>query len=284
MNSPNPIRVLLEVLTIASEQGDETRPIKDAIALHSKTSATGSSIFDFYDLLNSAKRAIQKADSNSGSDATITEIQNIFSKHNIWGDKWAHVHQQLKTGNYLNLLKKDSEIYELRNYAIRIDEDVISEMLDSFQEIIEETRDSNLEAPLKNFIIKHIEEVCLALNQYKIHGIEPLQSALEASLGGLVFNPLLLDNPEFRKNRLVNKIFSRLRKAGVVVFHAASISATFLGIAADTNGYLMPAIQDFKESLSTDDNTHGIESITAAFESTDIQTALPESGAQQAPE
>jgi len=196
-------------------------------------------------LLSISRKYAAELDSNE-ANKHLKSVQSIFVKSNVWKDQWSAISEEISSGNYADLIKSYGENYSFRFGGENLESDLLDGLLEDFSRLNSNVKQSNLEPVIKLFIVKHIEEICSAINQYEIFGIEPLVSSLEKSLAGLYFNPYV--KTKLNQDSLLQDIAAYLVVASRRVYQAAAPIAFLLGFMADVNS-LAPSIEDLRAEV-----------------------------------
>lgn len=278
MASPNPISSLANVLKMAVEKGDSKKAIKSAIAIGMGSQSNQKTFSEFHELLRECKKAIQKLDRNISHSQVenikmIEDLELLFITHNFWSDPWGKVVDRIKRQSLSVSLDNLGMVYNLSYPSIEVDKEFLSKLIEMFSDIRKEVMQSNLTKDLKSIVLEHIDEICYAIDNYPTHGRDGILSALSASLGNIISNPI--SSKLSKRNPLVRKF----------LISVCAVNAFFhtVGIAADLEGYLLPKFEDINNQISTVLGMEGfpddIDNLIAPFNTllTGVQKKLPAS-------
>lgn len=119
-----------------------------------------------------------------------------------------------------------------------VDEQWLKEFAAQVDALFDEVKESDLIKDLKDFLLKQLEIIRRAIQEYRIRGVERLKEALERVAGSLILHEDLIkksnDKPEVGK---FSKIFNGL--VSIVTF--ASKATPLIGPAAKAIGLLLPS-------------------------------------------
>lgn len=122
-----------------------------------------------------------------------------------------------------------------------VDEQLLLELRSQIDSLFDEVRASSLPKELKEFLLKHLETVRRAIQEYRIRGVERLKEALEQLAGSVMVNENLLKAS--KESEAVTK-FSRIFYGLVSIVTFASKVTPLIGPAATAIGLFLPADPD----------------------------------------
>lgn len=114
------------------------------------------------------------------TDAWLQQISYAFKTQNLSG----HIHSfqanyTAKEGKFLDVM---SEMIKIKSFD-ELDESLIASAKEKLQELANEVLDSKLEQKLKEYIIKAIRRIIVALEEYQLMGSVPVVESIELMMG-----------------------------------------------------------------------------------------------------
>lgn len=116
----------------------------------------------------------------------VKPLENAFVKNDLNGP-WKNFKSHINI-HVINYLSMTSDLLSHRCPEIEVNQSNLDSILDSARKLIDEVRESDLPPEVKEFMIKHLYKVCLAVEEYAIRGSEALSTAIEAAFGYGVLN------------------------------------------------------------------------------------------------
>ena len=177
-----------------------------------------------------------------------TPLDNAFSQNNLQG-KW-NGFSQFIDAHVINYLSMTSDLLSLRSPDPTIPAPSLESILSNARDLIEEVKVSDLPPKIKDFMIKQLYKVCMAVEEYEINGAEAVSSAVESAFGyGLLHG----DAVELaRTNSTSKKFWQQMANIALVV----SISTGVQQLAAPIVK-LLPEIDFSAQEQSTSRNKEG---------------------------
>lgn len=111
----------------------------------------------------------------------VKPVENAFIKNNLNG-QWKDFKGQINS-HVINYLSMTSDLISHKSPEPIISESHLSSILDTAKSLIKDVRKSNLPADIKEFMIKHLYKVCLAVEEYIIRGSESVSTVIESAFG-----------------------------------------------------------------------------------------------------
>lgn len=111
----------------------------------------------------------------------VKPLENAFIKNNLNGP-WKDFKGQLNA-HVINYLSMTSDLLSHKCPEPIIKESHLDSILNSARKMIDDVRLSDLPEDIKEFMIKHLYKVCLAVEEYIIRGSESVSSVVESAFG-----------------------------------------------------------------------------------------------------
>lgn len=111
----------------------------------------------------------------------VKPIENAFIKNDLNG-QWGGFRGQIND-HVINYLSMTSDLLSHKRSEPVLPKSSLDSILSSARELIDEVRDSDIPAQVKEFMIKQLYRVCLAVEEYSISGSESVSSAVESAFG-----------------------------------------------------------------------------------------------------
>jgi hypothetical protein len=121
-------------------------------------------------------------DTNPGVLKHISnQFYAAFTTHKF-GDKWAIFVAQIDD-HITNYLALASTLLETQIATKRLEDEELAELRESFVQILEKVRSSQLPPRLKSYVVLQLHDLISALDDYFITGAEPILERIEATIG-----------------------------------------------------------------------------------------------------
>lgn len=158
-----------------------------------------------------------------------SEKPDLFLRYlNVWEEafehrlrfdaRWGHFTEVFKTEHLLSMEYCDNALESGRWQAV-LEEDFVIEMLEGLVALRERVADAGLSVDVETFLLGHIDRMVEALRCYRLSGVGPVVTCLEAAIGAARLQPHVAEQVvkteegvEFR-NRL-GRVFAVIHAQG----------------------------------------------------------------------
>lgn len=194
---------------------------------------------EFLFLLRCARREVQRLQvvKHEPYLRVIDFIGARIHQHGFWGGPWHQLGSSLKNPAMMDLLAVIADSIDSSSQLMALDKKDLDDLLNSINTLMEEVRNSNLENSFRTFLIVRLEELRVAIMHYSISGSEGLRNVVEANIGSILLKCSGL-KPTQRQDAGVQKFVALMVRLGGL-----------LGIAADLDGFLLPAMKRVFQQL-----------------------------------
>lgn len=110
-----------------------------------------------------------------------TPLDSAFSQNNLQG-KWNEFNKFIDA-HVINYLSMTSDLLSLKAPDPTISSASLESILSNSRSLIEEVKASEIPPKIKDFMIKQLYKVCMAVEEYEINGAEAISSAVESAFG-----------------------------------------------------------------------------------------------------
>lgn len=111
----------------------------------------------------------------------VKPIENAFIKNDLNGN-WSGFRSQINE-HVVNYLSMTSDLLSHQRPERIIEKSSLDSILSNARGLIDEVRNSDIPEQVKNFMIKLLHKICLAVEEHSISGSEVVSSAVEAAFG-----------------------------------------------------------------------------------------------------
>jgi len=132
----------------------------------------------------------------------VEPVEKAFIQNNLNGP-WKGFKGQINT-HVINYLSMTSDLLSHKCTEPLISDSSLESILNNARSLIDEVRDSDLPEEVKNFMVKQLHKICLAVEEHSISGSESVSSAVESAFG---YGVLHGDAVELAKSSPVAKKF-----------------------------------------------------------------------------
>lgn len=132
----------------------------------------------------------------------VKPLENAFIKNNLNGP-WKEFRGQINT-HVINYLSMTSDLLSHKCPEPIISESNLDTILNTARGLIDDVRKSDLPADIKEFMIRHLYKICLAVEEYIIRGSESVSTVIESAFG---YGVLHGESVELAKTNPVAKKF-----------------------------------------------------------------------------
>ena len=171
-------------------------------------------------------------------------VNRAFIGNNLNGD-WQSFIGPIDN-HVINYLGMTSDILSYRCPESILSESSIESILSNSRSLIDEIRGSDLPPDSKNFMVKRLHEICMAVEEYSILGTESVSKAVESTFGYGVLHKESIDL--VKTNPAAKRFWQHMAKAAIIVSLAAGVQQLSPPIMK-----LLPEIE-FQESIIQDDS------------------------------
>ena len=109
------------------------------------------------------------------------QVNTAFSTQNLnaqWNTFIQHIDDHT-----INYLANAAELLEARSTIKQLDAASVKELRDKVNNLLSRVVDSDFDAQLKKYIIHHLRQILVAIDEYKITGALPILDAVESTIG-----------------------------------------------------------------------------------------------------
>jgi hypothetical protein len=184
-----------------------------------------------FELIKDTEESLKKVD--MGTElylSTLEEIADAFTQIVFF--------EKLYNGGRLNVGKASLEklglcafILSQKQGEIVLNKEQLHELLSEVRGLLDKVLDSELDADIKQFLIKKLRDIEQAIIDYKFKGSEGLQEVLESSIGGAFLN---INAEERKENPLVSNFFTIVTRLAAML----NIANTSKQLAPDVSNML----------------------------------------------
>ncbi|WP_372599337.1 hypothetical protein [Amphritea sp.] len=132
----------------------------------------------------------------------VDPVERAFIQNNLNG-QWKGFREQINS-HVINYLSMTSDLLSHKYPQPILEEGSLNSILKNSRELIDEVRQSDLPENIKEFMIKQLHRICLAVEEHSISGSESVSSAVESAFG---YGVLHAEAVEAAKSNLVAKKF-----------------------------------------------------------------------------
>ncbi len=111
----------------------------------------------------------------------VKPIENAFIKNDLNG-QWGGFRGQIND-HVINYLSMTSDLLSHKQPEPVLPKSSLDSILSDARGLIDEVRDSDIPTQVKNFMIKQLHKVCLAVEEHSISGSESVSSTVESAFG-----------------------------------------------------------------------------------------------------
>jgi uncharacterized protein (DUF433 family) len=266
MTGSNSAQRVVSILRIAISHGNSEGAVWQALSQGMEPGVeTLRNLRDFCVLLWNLEQDLERLKGSSKLQPLIKFQNNLISS--IHG-KWADFKANLQQGDFLELLDSWSELLEQKLPIQTLTQEYVDALLQQLESLTERTTASNLDHHVKLFMIELLEEICRVLRRYPIVGPEGLRDVIDVSLIRLV--SFYKSNEKARTQRDKHPVLKYFGRFLTVMAMALNPISSIVGLASDTESYVLPKIEHFQEYFETD-----AESIDQFFRLETLQKLLP---------
>lgn len=184
MKQVNSIRTLEQLLRKATGQPDNITG-GAAITAAMASEAKGHKIIYFFNLLHRASEDIKKLKEIEDIEDyidVIIDLQDYFIIHNIWGSSWKVFKKKINDENILLVLKSLAQDFSDTYPEVSLDDNDLQSIQSEFIELLNKVQESDLSKEIKVFLMDRLEEVLLALEEYKYFGSREIELIIKSTL------------------------------------------------------------------------------------------------------
>jgi len=143
----------------------------------------------------------------------VNPVEQAFIKNNLNG-QWSAFKGQINE-HVINYLSMTSDLLSHKCAEPVLSESSLSSILKNARNLIDEVRNSDLPSEIKNFMVKHLHKVCLAVEEHSICGTESVSSAVESAFG---FGVLHGESVELAKtNSTAQKFWQQMANVALII-------------------------------------------------------------------
>tara|TARA_R100000655_G_scaffold65413_1_gene103872 strand:- start:1145 stop:1915 length:771 start_codon:yes stop_codon:yes gene_type:complete len=143
----------------------------------------------------------------------VKPLENAFLKNNLNG-QWKDFKSQINP-HVINYLSMTSDLFSHKCPEPVISESHLDSIINSARSLIDEVRKADLPEDIKEFMIRHLYKVSVAVEEYIIRGAESVSSVIESAFGHGVLHG---ESVELAKtNSVVKKFWQSMANIAMVV-------------------------------------------------------------------
>lgn len=140
-------------------------------------------------------------------------IDSAFSRNNLQG-KWSEFNNHIDT-HVINYLSMTADLLSIKTPDPTIPSASLESILSNSRNLIEEVKASDIPPKTKDFMIKQLYKVCLAVEEYEINGAETISSAVESAFGYGVLNGEAVELA--KTNPLSKKFWQQMANIALII-------------------------------------------------------------------
>jgi len=182
----------------------------------------------------------------------VKPIENAFIQNNLNG-QWKGFRGQINS-HVINYLSMTSDLLSHKCPEPILKENSLHSILKNSRKLIDEVRQSDLPENIKEFMIKQLHKICLAVEEHSISGSDSVSSAVESAFGYGVLHAEAVEAA--KTSPVAKKFWQNMANIALVV----SISAGVQQLAPPIIK-LLPDI-NFSEEAASSQEVEGADSET----------------------
>jgi hypothetical protein len=145
-------------------------------------------------------------------------VNTAFLNQNLSG-QWSSFVQHIDA-HTLDYLELTANTLNDKKPEAELSTEELDKIKKDFLEIEDEIKKSSMESKLKKFILKKILDIILAIDDYSIQGISPLEDAINSTIGQIIINDNL--KKESKEDSIAEKFWQCLGRAAIIVTLAST--------------------------------------------------------------
>lgn len=178
----------------------------------------------------------------------VNPLESAFINNNLNGT-WQHFKKSINV-HVINYLSMTSDLLSHKLPEPVISRSKLDSMLESTRLLIDEVRSSELPHSTKEFMIKQLHKVCLAIEEYTINGADSVSEAVESAFGYGVLNADVVEAAS--SSPTAKKFWQNMANIALII----SISTGVQQLAPPIMK-LLPEINFTEEVVSPEDKKSG---------------------------
>lgn len=233
----NALQRLKEVLSKATEEGDPNQLTGKVLLEVMDLGNESGKLTDFYKLLDQAEEATARVISLSESSSSykvFKQLKEKFILSHLHSTKWGIFLDYINGANILAFLESTSDLVHTKEPAVLLNEDFLSELRNELEVLFGKILDSELSADVKKCLMKHINNLLIAIRKYNIDGTQGLEQADK-----LFVSELTLNEPHLSDKDKKNPIYRGFQVLGI------GLLVNFLSFSAADVISAIPAIEGY---------------------------------------
>ncbi|MDL2195283.1 hypothetical protein [Shewanella algae] len=143
----------------------------------------------------------------------VTPVEQAFIQNDLNG-AWKGFKGQIND-HVINYLSMTSDLLSHKCPEPILSDSSLESILKNARSLIDEIRESDLPSKIKEFMVKHLYKVCLAVEEHSISGAESVSNAVESAFG---YGVLHGDSVELAKtNSVAKKFWQQMANVALIV-------------------------------------------------------------------
>lgn len=143
----------------------------------------------------------------------VTPVEQAFIQNNLNGP-WKAFKGQIND-HVINYLSMTSDLLSHKCPEPILSVSSLSSILSNARDLIDEVRASELPEEIKDFMVKHLYKICLAVEEHSICGAESVSNAVESAFG---YGVLHGESVELAKtNSTVKKFWQQMANVALII-------------------------------------------------------------------
>lgn len=143
----------------------------------------------------------------------VKPIENAFIKNDLnsqWGGFRNHINEHV-----INYLSMTSDFLSHKRPEPLLEKPALDSILSNARELIDEIRRSDIPPQVKDFMIKQLHRVCLAVEEHSINGSESVSRAVEGAFGYGVLHAEAVDLA--KTNTIAKKFWQSMANIALII-------------------------------------------------------------------
>ncbi len=155
----------------------------------------------------------------------IKRVSSAFKQQNL-EQPWETFNKYIDD-HTISYLRMSSKLLGVLSNGSSLSDEKIDEVRESISELLSDVRGSDIAPQAREFLIRSLQRILLALDEYHISGSLPIINAVESTFGHVVINP------EFRQAVTESSLSDKIWNTLSVVASAVTVISGVPQIASD---------------------------------------------------
>jgi hypothetical protein len=160
----------------------------------------------------------------------IKRVSAAFKQQNL-EQPWETFNKYIDE-HTISYLRMASKLLGVLSNGASLTDEKIDEIRESISDLLSDVRGSDIAPEAKGFLVRSLQRILLALDEYHISGSMPILTAVESTFGHVVINP------EFRQAVTESSLSDKIWNTLSVVASAVTVMSGVPQIAADISNVI----------------------------------------------